>query len=132
VSLHNLAMLAARQGDDDRARGLFERAVEIFESSLGAEHPKTVTSRTELAALPPRQTAADDLVAQRVSTKRVRLDHYAVIKEVAKGRGMICALCSCARSRLAKQSIHSAQLGASTGPAAQEVERSQVGGKRRC
>ena len=47
VSLHNVAMLAVRQGDVDRSRGLFERAVGIFESGFGAEHPQTVTSRPD-------------------------------------------------------------------------------------
>jgi len=70
VSLHNVAMLAVGQGDDDRARELFERAVAILEASLGAEHPKTVTSRTQLATLPPRQPATDDGVVQRDSTTR--------------------------------------------------------------
>jgi hypothetical protein len=60
VSLHNLATLAVGQGDNDRAHMLFERAVTILETSLGVAHPKTVTSRTHLAALPPRQPAADD------------------------------------------------------------------------
>jgi hypothetical protein len=53
MTLHNLAMLYTRQGDhNNRARALFTRAVGIFESSLGLEHPKTVRCRTESDALP--------------------------------------------------------------------------------
>ena len=51
MTLHNLAMLYSQQGDHDRARAVFARAVGIFESSLGPDYPKTARSRTELDAL---------------------------------------------------------------------------------
>jgi len=51
ASLSNVAMRAARQGDVDRARDLFETRGGNPRIALGAEHPQTVTSRTELAAL---------------------------------------------------------------------------------
>jgi len=40
MTLHNLAMLHTHQGDHDRARDLFARAVGIFESSLAPDRPK--------------------------------------------------------------------------------------------
>ena len=61
MTLHNMAMLYTQQGDNDRARDLFTRAVSIFESSLGPQHPKTARSRTELHALPHGDTPRKEL-----------------------------------------------------------------------
>ena len=54
MTLHNLARLYGQQGDHNRARAVFARAVGIFESSLGINYPKTARSRTELDALVTR------------------------------------------------------------------------------
>ena len=87
VSLHNVAMLAVRQGDDDRARDLFERAVGIFKSSLGDEHRKTVSSRTALAALPPWQSAADRSCCSMHFDEEVSLVHCSTAQRFRGGPG---------------------------------------------
>ena len=48
-SLNNLALVLRDQGDVDGARALHERALAIYESRLGADHPSTAKSRRELA-----------------------------------------------------------------------------------
>jgi hypothetical protein len=50
-SLSNLAGVLADQGDLDTARALHERALAIYEARLGADHPGTVRSRQQLAAV---------------------------------------------------------------------------------
>ena len=45
TSLNNLAQLLEAQGKYAEAEPLFRRAVEIFEKSLGADHPNTQTVR---------------------------------------------------------------------------------------
>jgi hypothetical protein len=50
-SLSNLANVLYDQGDLDRARRLYERALSIREARLGADHPDTARSRKDLAAV---------------------------------------------------------------------------------
>ncbi len=50
-SLNNLATVLADQGDLQRARPLYERALRIREARLGVDHPDTVRSRERLAAV---------------------------------------------------------------------------------
>jgi hypothetical protein len=51
MTLHNLAVLHAKQDRPHAARALFRRALAIFEAHLGSEHPKTRACRAELDAL---------------------------------------------------------------------------------
>jgi hypothetical protein len=50
-SLDNLATVLRAQGEPDRARTLFERALAIREARLGPDHPDTERSRRNLAAV---------------------------------------------------------------------------------
>jgi Tetratricopeptide repeat len=50
-SLNSLALVLRNQGDLDRARTLLERALAIRATRLGVDHPATVRSRKELAAV---------------------------------------------------------------------------------
>jgi hypothetical protein len=45
MTLHNLAALRAAAGAPDEARGLYTRALEIFERALAEAHPKTRACR---------------------------------------------------------------------------------------
>ncbi len=51
TALNNLAELLKATNRLDEAEGMYKRAVEIFEKSLGAEHPDTVTVRENLDGL---------------------------------------------------------------------------------
>jgi tetratricopeptide (TPR) repeat protein len=46
--MKNLANLYYAKGDYDNAEPLYQRALEILEKVLGAEHPNTVTIRDNL------------------------------------------------------------------------------------
>jgi Flp pilus assembly protein TadD len=45
ITLNNLAVVRQRRGDVAGAAVLYAAAVEIFERSLGVDHPKAVTCR---------------------------------------------------------------------------------------
>ncbi len=47
----NLANLLSRTGDTDQAGRLYERALGVWEKSLGADHPKVATALVNLARL---------------------------------------------------------------------------------
>lgn len=49
-ALNNLAGLLQDQGNYEEARPLYERALEICEKVLGAEHPSTEVIRQNLAS----------------------------------------------------------------------------------
>jgi hypothetical protein len=51
TSLHNFADVRRAQGDLQAARTLLDRALAIWETRLGADHPDTVRSREALAAV---------------------------------------------------------------------------------
>ncbi|MEK7727705.1 MAG: tetratricopeptide repeat protein [candidate division KSB1 bacterium] len=51
TSLNNLALLLQSQGKYAEAEPLFRRALEIFEKSLGTDHPNTQTIRKNYALL---------------------------------------------------------------------------------
>ena len=51
MTVHNLAVLRATQRRAGEAEVLYRRALAIFESSLGADHPKARTCRAELDKL---------------------------------------------------------------------------------
>ena len=49
IRVNNLGTLAYDQGDLSAARAYLERALWIFEQTLGSDHPKTRTVRENLA-----------------------------------------------------------------------------------
>jgi Flp pilus assembly protein TadD len=53
IRVNNLGSVLQAQGDLPGARACLERAVAIFEATLGPDHPETQTARNNLAALPP-------------------------------------------------------------------------------
>jgi tetratricopeptide (TPR) repeat protein len=57
VTLNNLAVLLKKQGRYEEAAQLYQRALAIFRSSLGPEHPKVITCQDNLTRL-RRLTAA--------------------------------------------------------------------------
>ena len=50
-SLNNLALLYNNQGDYERAKPLFERALAILEKTFGSNHPNKKIVRKNLATL---------------------------------------------------------------------------------
>jgi hypothetical protein len=59
MSLGNLAIVLADQGDFAGARPLCERALAINERTRGAEHPETATSFCNLARILSCQSACN-------------------------------------------------------------------------
>jgi len=57
--VHNLGFVLERQGRYGEAQALYERALAIFETVLGAQHPNTQGTRENLAALRAVITADD-------------------------------------------------------------------------
>jgi len=51
IRLNNLAWLLGDMNRLDKAEPLMRRALEIFEKSLGPDHPRTQTVRENLEAL---------------------------------------------------------------------------------
>ena len=51
MTLNNLAVLAAADGQDTRAASLYQRALTIFEACLAPTHPKVLTCRQNYAQL---------------------------------------------------------------------------------
>jgi hypothetical protein len=51
TSLGNLATVLRDQGNLDAARSLYERALNIREARLGTDHPDSVRTGTQLAAV---------------------------------------------------------------------------------
>jgi len=51
MTLNNLAVLLKANGQREAAAQLYQRALQIFEQTLGPEHPKVITCRENYARL---------------------------------------------------------------------------------
>jgi hypothetical protein len=51
LTANNLGVLMQSIGRKDEAEGLFRRALKVFESQLGSEHPKTRMALENLEAI---------------------------------------------------------------------------------
>jgi hypothetical protein len=61
VILNNLGKTARAQGEPEEARAFFARALGIFSSNLGGDHPYSTTTQEHLDALPQTQLPPENV-----------------------------------------------------------------------